>query len=115
LFSSVSLRVREECQRLNAPRQHQSGVVGNKWALEFVNMIDIGQNNECFKASPNERASLRGKTTLSEQHGLSPASNKFVSSADLLKKVYFPRLAIPTVAVFLEIVAFALALLVLLG
>jgi ABC-type polysaccharide/polyol phosphate export permease len=78
-------------------------------------MIDISQNNEGFKASPNERASLRGKTTLSEQHGLSPASNKLVGRADLLKKVYFPRLAIPTAAVLSEIVAFALALLVLLG
>jgi lipopolysaccharide transport system permease protein len=48
-------------------------------------------------------------------HGLSQATSKLVGSADLVKKVYFPRLAIPIAAVLSGIVDFALAFLVLLG
>lgn len=48
-------------------------------------------------------------------HGLSQASNKLVGSADLVKKVYFPRLVIPIAAVLSGIVDFVLAFLVLLG
>jgi lipopolysaccharide transport system permease protein len=48
-------------------------------------------------------------------NGLSQAPSRLVSSANLLKKVYFPRLAIPIAAVLSGVVDFALALLVLLG
>jgi lipopolysaccharide transport system permease protein len=48
-------------------------------------------------------------------HGLQQAPTKLVGSADLVKKVYFPRLAIPIAAVLSGIVDFALAFLVLLG
>lgn len=48
-------------------------------------------------------------------HGLSQAPNKLVGNADLLKKVYFPRLAIPIAAVLSGSVDFVLAFLVLLG
>jgi lipopolysaccharide transport system permease protein len=48
-------------------------------------------------------------------NGLSQASTKLVGSADLIKKVYFPRLAIPIAAVVSGIVDFVLAFLVLLG
>jgi homopolymeric O-antigen transport system permease protein len=48
-------------------------------------------------------------------NGLSQASSKLVGSADLLKKVYFPRLAIPIATVLSGVLDFALAFLVLLG
>src|SRR5215471_1918379 len=48
-------------------------------------------------------------------HGLTQAPTKLVGSADLIKKVYFPRLAIPIAAVLSGIVDFALVFLVLLG
>ena len=48
-------------------------------------------------------------------HGLNQAPNKLVGSAHLVKKVYFPRLAIPIAAVLSGVVDFALAFLVLLG
>ena len=48
-------------------------------------------------------------------HGLSQAPSKLVSSADLVKKVYFPRLAIPIAAVLSGVVDFVLAFLVLLA
>src|SRR5712692_3540503 len=48
-------------------------------------------------------------------NGLNQAPNKLVGSANLINKVYFPRLAIPIAAVLSGIVDFALAFLVLLG
>lgn len=48
-------------------------------------------------------------------HGLSQASNSLVGSANLIKKVYFPRLSIPIASVASGLVDFALAFLVLLG
>src|SRR5438093_1392499 len=48
-------------------------------------------------------------------NGLSQAPIKLVGSADLIKKVYFPRLVIPIAAVFAGAVDFVLAFLVLLG
>jgi lipopolysaccharide transport system permease protein len=48
-------------------------------------------------------------------HGLNQSSNSLVSSANLIRKVYFPRLAIPLSMVFAGVVDFALAFLVLLG
>jgi lipopolysaccharide transport system permease protein len=42
-------------------------------------------------------------------NGLSQASNSLVGSANLLKKVYFPRLIIPTSAVLMGVVDFVLA------
>ena len=47
--------------------------------------------------------------------GLTQASNSLVSSANLLKKVYFPRLTIPISAVLSGVIDFVLALIVLLG
>jgi lipopolysaccharide transport system permease protein len=47
--------------------------------------------------------------------GLSQSSNSLVGSANLIKKVYFPRLAIPIATVLSGIVDFVLAFLVLLG
>ena len=47
-------------------------------------------------------------------HGLSHASNSLVSSANLIKKVYFPRLAIPVSVVLSGVIDFVLAFLVLL-
>lgn len=47
--------------------------------------------------------------------GLSQSSNSLVSSQDLIKKIYFPRLAIPIASVFAGLIDFALAFLVLLG
>jgi lipopolysaccharide transport system permease protein len=46
--------------------------------------------------------------------GLAQSADSLVGSANLLKKVYFPRLAIPVAAVFSSIVDFALAFSVLL-
>jgi lipopolysaccharide transport system permease protein len=48
-------------------------------------------------------------------NGLSQSSDSLVGSANLIKKVYFPRLAIPTAAVLSGIVDFVLAFSVLLG
>ena len=48
-------------------------------------------------------------------YGLNQAPTKLVGSADLVKKVYFPRLAIPIAAMLSGVVDFALAFLVLLG
>jgi lipopolysaccharide transport system permease protein len=48
-------------------------------------------------------------------NGLSQAPNKLVGSANLVKKVYFPRLAIPIATVLSGIVDFVLSFLVLLG
>src|SRR5437660_714645 len=42
-------------------------------------------------------------------YGLNQAPTKLVGSADLVKKVYFPRLAIPIAAVLSGVVDFALA------
>lgn len=47
--------------------------------------------------------------------GLTQSSNSLVGSSNLIKKVYFPRLAIPISTVFSGVVDFALAFLVLLG
>lgn len=43
------------------------------------------------------------------QNGLSNASNSLVGSANLIKKVYFPRLAIPVASVLAGLVDFAFA------
>lgn len=48
-------------------------------------------------------------------NGLNLSSNSLISSANLLKKVYFPRLAIPLATVLAGIVDFVLAFTVLLG
>src|SRR5262245_28887946 len=48
-------------------------------------------------------------------NGLNQSSNRLVGSAELIKKVYFPRFVIPLAAVLSGIVDFALALLVLVG
>jgi lipopolysaccharide transport system permease protein len=48
-------------------------------------------------------------------NGLTQSADSLVGSANLLKKVYFPRLAIPVAAVLSSIVDFALAFVVLLG
>ncbi len=48
-------------------------------------------------------------------NGLANASNSLVGSANLLKKVYFPRLVIPLAAVAAGIVDFVLAFVVLVG
>jgi lipopolysaccharide transport system permease protein len=48
-------------------------------------------------------------------NGLTNSANSLVGSQNLLKKVYFPRLAIPTATVLAGAVDFALAFLVLLG
>lgn len=48
-------------------------------------------------------------------HGLVQSSNSLVSGAQLIKKVYFPRLIVPVAAVLSGIVDFILAFIVLLG
>ena len=48
-------------------------------------------------------------------NGLNQSSNSLVGSAELIKKVYFPRLAVPIATVFSGIVDFALAFVMLLG
>jgi lipopolysaccharide transport system permease protein len=48
-------------------------------------------------------------------HGLSQSSNSLVGSANLIRKVYFPRLAMPISTVLSGAVDFALAFVVLLG
>ena len=48
-------------------------------------------------------------------NGLNKASNSLVSSANLIKKVYFPRLAIPISNVLSGVIDFILAFIVLLG
>jgi lipopolysaccharide transport system permease protein len=48
-------------------------------------------------------------------HGLSQSSNSLVGSANLIKKVYFPRLVVPISAVLSGSVDFLLAFFVLLG
>jgi lipopolysaccharide transport system permease protein len=48
-------------------------------------------------------------------NGLNLSSNSLISSANLLKKVYFPRLAIPLATVLAGVVDFVLAFTVLLG
>jgi lipopolysaccharide transport system permease protein len=48
-------------------------------------------------------------------HGLNQSSNSLVSSAQLIKKVYFPRLIVPIAAVVSGVIDFVLAFIVLLG
>jgi len=48
-------------------------------------------------------------------NGLSESSNSLVGSANLIKKVYFPRLAVPAAAVLAGLVDFAVAFTVLAG
>lgn len=48
-------------------------------------------------------------------HGLNQASNSLVSSANLITKVYFPRLAVPIATLISGVVDFMLAFMVLLG
>jgi lipopolysaccharide transport system permease protein len=48
-------------------------------------------------------------------NGLNQSSNSLVGSANLIRKVYFPRLAIPISTVLSEMIDFALAFLVLIG
>jgi lipopolysaccharide transport system permease protein len=48
-------------------------------------------------------------------YGLSQASNSLVNSANILNKIYFPRLAMPLATVLSGLVDFVLAFLVLLG
>src|SRR5712692_4382082 len=48
-------------------------------------------------------------------HGLNQAANSLVGDSSLIKKVYFPRLAIPTAKVLSALVDFGLAFIVLFG
>lgn len=48
-------------------------------------------------------------------NGLQQGSNSMVSSANLIKKIYFPRLVVPIAAVFAGVLDFVLAFLVLLA
>jgi lipopolysaccharide transport system permease protein len=48
-------------------------------------------------------------------NGLNKGSNSLVSSANLIRKVYFPRLAVPIASVFGGVVDFVLAFIVLVG
>ena len=48
-------------------------------------------------------------------NGVTQASNSLVNSADMIKKIYFPRLTMPMASVFAGLVDFVLALIVLLG
>ncbi|MDF0666265.1 MAG: ABC transporter permease [Nitrospira sp.] len=48
-------------------------------------------------------------------HGLTLASNSLVGSANLIKKVYFPRLSVPIAAVTSGLIDFSIAFMVLLG
>jgi lipopolysaccharide transport system permease protein len=48
-------------------------------------------------------------------HGLSQASNSLVGSANLIKKVFFPRLSIPIASVTSGLIDFALAFILLFG
>lgn len=48
-------------------------------------------------------------------NGLQQASNSLITNANLVKKIYFPRLAIPLATVLSGVVDFALAFVVLLG
>jgi len=48
-------------------------------------------------------------------HGLSQSSNSLVGSANLIRKVYFPRLVVPIASVVSGVVDFVLAFVVLLG
>lgn len=48
-------------------------------------------------------------------NGLTQSSNSLVGSANLITKVYFPRLAIPLATILAGVIDFALALVVLLG
>jgi homopolymeric O-antigen transport system permease protein len=48
-------------------------------------------------------------------NGLNQASNSLVGSSNLIKKVYFPRLAVPIATVLSSVVDFALSFVVLLG
>ena len=48
-------------------------------------------------------------------NGLSQASNSLVGSANLLKKVYFPRLSVPIASVLSGLIDFLIAFIVLLG
>jgi lipopolysaccharide transport system permease protein len=48
-------------------------------------------------------------------HGLTQASNSIVGSSNLIKKIYFPRLAVPISSVTSGVVDFVLAFTVLLG
>jgi lipopolysaccharide transport system permease protein len=48
-------------------------------------------------------------------HGLNQSSNSLVSGAQLIRKVYFPRLIVPVAAIASGIIDFALAFVVLLG
>ena len=47
--------------------------------------------------------------------GVSQASNSLVSNANMIKKIYFPRLTMPLATIFSALVDFALAFLVLVG
>lgn len=47
--------------------------------------------------------------------GLAQSSNSLISSAHMIKKIYFPRLAMPVASIFSNLVDFALAFIVLLG
>jgi lipopolysaccharide transport system permease protein len=48
-------------------------------------------------------------------HSLNQSSNSVVNSAQLIKKVYFPRLAVPIATVFAGLVDFGLAFVILVG
>ena len=48
-------------------------------------------------------------------HGLNQSSNSLVSGAQLIRKIYFPRLIVPVAAIASGIIDFALAFVVLLG
>jgi lipopolysaccharide transport system permease protein len=48
-------------------------------------------------------------------HGLNQASNSLVGGANLIKKVYFPRLVMPAAAVLSGVIDFVLTFMVLLG
>jgi lipopolysaccharide transport system permease protein len=48
-------------------------------------------------------------------NGVTQASNSLVNNADMIRKIYFPRIALPISAVFAGLVDFTLAFIVLIG
>lgn len=103
--------------------RYKQTVIGAAWAIiqPFFSMVVFSLFFGSLAKIPSDRipyplfsyAALVPWTFFA--NGLSESANSLVGNANLLKKIYFPRLIIPIAAVISGVIDFALAFIVLLG
>ena len=128
----VSLQLRQlwECRELlyfltwrDIKVRYKQTVLGASWAIiqPFFTMVVFSVFFGHFAKVPSDGMPypIFSYTALVPwyffSHSLTMSSNSLVGSANVIRKIYFPRLVMPTASVLAGIVDFALAFVVLLG